>query len=67
VVDGVAVGTWSSRRAGRGVSVVLEPFAELDPAAAEAVDAEVVDIGRFEDAPATLTGALPAAPPARRR
>lgn len=47
-VDGRAAGTWRSRRAGKRLRVTLEPFALLDSATRQAVEAEVVDVGRFE-------------------
>ena len=48
LVDGRAVGIWSSKRAGRKLKVVIEPFDRLDAATAAAVDAEVADVARFE-------------------
>ena len=48
LVDGRAVGIWSSKRAGRKLKVVLEPFDKLDATTAAAVDAEVADVARFE-------------------
>ncbi|HEX2128536.1 MAG TPA: winged helix DNA-binding domain-containing protein [Solirubrobacterales bacterium] len=48
VLDGQIVGTWSSRRSGRRLTVELEPFADFDPEAGELVAAEVEDLGRFE-------------------
>jgi hypothetical protein len=57
VVDGVAAGTWRLRRSGSAMRVEVEPFADLDPAAAEAIAAEAVDIGRFEGRPVTLVTA----------
>ncbi len=48
VVDGVAVGTWSARRKGGGIEVMLDPFEELDDETTAAVRAEVQDIERFE-------------------
>ena len=53
-VDGRIVGTWSSKRSGRRLAVTLEPFGGLDPAWREQLEAEVADIGRFEDAEASL-------------
>ena len=47
-VDGRFVGTWASKRAGGRLAVTVEPFTELDPAVAEAIAAEIDDIGRFE-------------------
>lgn len=57
VVDGVAAGTWRLRRGDRAMQVEVEPFADLDPAAAEAVAVEAIDIGRFEGRPAALVDA----------
>jgi hypothetical protein len=54
VVDGVVVGTWSSKRSGSRLEVSVEPFDELSPETAQALDAEVADIGRFEDLTARL-------------
>jgi hypothetical protein len=48
LVNGRAVGIWSSKRAGRKLKVVLEPFGKLDATTAAAVDAEVADVARFE-------------------
>jgi hypothetical protein len=53
-VDGRIVGSWSSKRSGKRLAVSVEPFAELDAAVADAVAAEVADIGRFEGVTATL-------------
>jgi hypothetical protein len=57
VVDGVAVGTWRTKRSGRTTRVKLEPFAKLDRATLKAIEDEVADIGRFEATEATLAGA----------
>ncbi len=48
LVDGVAVGTWSSRRAGGKLRVELSPFPALDSATEAAIDAEIDDVARFE-------------------
>ena len=53
-VDGRFAGTWSSKRAGKRLSVTIEPFEELEPATEEAIADEVADIGRFEDLTAAL-------------
>jgi hypothetical protein len=53
LVDGAAVGLWQLRRAGSGVVVELKPFGELGAPTKKAIDAEVADIGRFEDVDAT--------------
>jgi Winged helix DNA-binding domain len=47
-VDGVAVGTWSTRRRGERVKVEIEPFAPLAPGAVRALRAEAADVERFE-------------------
>ena len=52
-VDGRIVGTWRSKRAGKRLSVQLEPFAALKPSW-EAIGAEIEDIGRFEELSVTL-------------
>jgi hypothetical protein len=48
LVDGVAVGTWSMRRKGPRVDIVLDPFEPLDDETTAAVRAEVQDVERFE-------------------
>jgi hypothetical protein len=53
-VDGRFAGTWSSKRSGKRLAVTIEPFAPLEPATARAIEAEVADIGRFEDLTATI-------------
>jgi hypothetical protein len=54
LADGVAVGLWRSERKGRRLVVKLEPFAKLDAAMLDAIQAEVADLGRFEGAEAEL-------------
>jgi hypothetical protein len=53
-VDGRFAGTWSSKRSGTRLAVTIEPFARLEPAIEQAIDAEVADIGRFEGLSATI-------------
>jgi hypothetical protein len=48
LVDGVAVGTWTSKRSGRRLKAEIEPFEALDAATATAVEAEIADVARFE-------------------
>jgi len=48
IVDGVAVGTWSSRRRGRRVDIELAPFEPLDDETTAALRTEVQDVQRFE-------------------
>jgi winged helix DNA-binding protein len=48
IVDGVAVGTWRSRRRGRRVDIELDPFEPLDDETTAALTAEVQDVERFE-------------------
>ena len=55
VVDGVAVGTWSTRRAKGRNQISLDPFAPLEADVRAAVAREVEDVGRFEGMAATLT------------
>jgi DNA glycosylase AlkZ-like len=54
VADGRFVGTWTSKRSGSRLTVAIEPFGALDSELAEAIEAEVADIGRFEGLTATL-------------
>jgi hypothetical protein len=55
-VDGRIVGTWSSKRSGKGLVVTLEAFDRLEPAWRDQLEAEVADIGRFEGVEAVLAG-----------
>jgi hypothetical protein len=48
LVDGVAVGLWRARRAGKQIIVELEPFERFDAATRTAIEVEVADLGRFE-------------------
>jgi hypothetical protein len=47
-VDGVAAATWSVRRQVGKISVRIDPFRPLQPAAAAALHAEIEDVARFE-------------------
>ena len=51
---GAIVGTWASKRSGKRLAVTLEPFDRLPGTVAEALEAEVADIGRFEGLTATI-------------
>jgi hypothetical protein len=53
-VDGRLVGTWGSKRSGERLAVTIEPFEALSSEVAEAVEAEVADLGRFEGLDATI-------------
>ena len=54
-VDGRIVGTWSSKKSGKRLSVELEPFDALSPEIDEALESEVADVARFESlTPATI-------------
>ena len=53
-VDGAIAGTWASKRSGKRLGVSLEPFERLPGAVAEALEAEVADVGRFEGLTATI-------------
>ena len=53
-VDGRIVGTWSSKRSGKRLAVTIEPFASLSDTVVKAIEAEVADLGRFEDLDATI-------------
>jgi hypothetical protein len=46
--DGVAVGTWTARRRGDGVTVDIEPFGPLPARVVRAFETEAVDVARFE-------------------
>lgn len=54
-VDGKAAGTWGTKRAKGKVAIKIDPFRPFDDAEMSAIEAEVADIGRFEDAEATLS------------
>jgi hypothetical protein len=53
-IDGEIGGTWSSKRSGARLRVRMEPFSSLEPAVVRALEAEVADLGRFEDVDASL-------------
>ena len=53
LVEGQAVGTWAARRSGRRLAVELDEWAEIAAAARAGLDAEAIDVVRFE------TGAPP--------
>jgi hypothetical protein len=53
-VDGRLVGTWSSKRSGKRLTVTTEPFEPLPPAIEALVEEEVADLGRFEELDATI-------------
>jgi hypothetical protein len=53
-VDGRIVGAWASKRSGDRLAVSIEPFSELEREWADAIEAEVADIGRFEGLSAAL-------------
>ena len=48
LVDGVAVGTWATRRAGRRMAVDVEWWDEVGEPARAALAAEAADVVRFE-------------------
>jgi hypothetical protein len=54
VVDGVAVATWRAKRDRAKLRVELDPFGKLDRPTTKAIEAEVADVGRFDDREATL-------------
>ncbi len=54
VVDGRCVATWSSKRSGERLAVTIEPFESPAAEIAQAIAAEVEDIGRFEALTATI-------------
>ncbi len=49
-VDGVVRGLWELKRAKRGASAAVTPFAPLKPAEAKGVEAEAEDVRRFLEA-----------------
>jgi hypothetical protein len=55
VRDGVVIGGWSYRRKGGGVEVTLGSPRSLSAADRKAIETEVEDIARFEDAPVRIT------------
>jgi hypothetical protein len=50
---GLAVGTWSARRRRGRLSVDVQPFGELTPGLAAALEADAADVERFERARGT--------------
>jgi DNA glycosylase AlkZ-like len=54
IVDGVAVATWRARRDRAKLRIELHPFEKLDKPTTKAIEAEVADIGRFEEREAKL-------------
>jgi hypothetical protein len=57
LVDGHAIGTWTTRRAKGRNQISLDAFAALDDDVIAAISREVEDIGRFEGLTATLARA----------
>jgi hypothetical protein len=51
VEDGRVIGGWTSKRKGGRIEVSLNPFDRLPTVAREAIEAEISDLARFEDAP----------------
>ena len=47
IVDGQAQATWRMERRRKTSTIIVQPFATLDPALLPALEAEVQDIGRF--------------------
>jgi hypothetical protein len=54
LVDGIAAGTWKTRRSPGRIEVALDPFAPLDRDTLARVEREVQDIGGFEGREAAL-------------
>lgn len=54
LVDGSVRGAWTTRRAGDGLEVVVEPFGRLAGVVRRGLEKEVEALGRFLDVPATL-------------
>lgn len=59
LVDGRVAGTWSSKRRGRRMEIVVAPFDNLDPSVLPGLEAEAADVGRFLGMTATLRGSAP--------
>ncbi|MHB0876587.1 MAG: winged helix DNA-binding domain-containing protein [Anaerolineae bacterium] len=55
LVDGLVAGTWRHERHGRRLEIQLSPFAALSAPVQKGIADEVDDIGRFLDAPVTIT------------
>ena len=60
LVNGRAVGVWKLQRGKRGLDVMVEPFEQLAPDVQTGLEAEVMDIARFLEIPATLRVMSPA-------
>ena len=56
VVDGRIVGTWRAERKGGRLVVSTEAFEKSPAAISEAIEAEIADLGRFEDLPSRRLG-----------
>ena len=54
LLDGRVVGRWQLARRNGAIAVAVEAFEPLSAVARRQLDAEVADVGRFLDAPATL-------------
>lgn len=53
LVDGRVAGVWSMERKGARTAIRIDPFGRFSREAQEGIDAEVVDLGRFLDSPAS--------------
>src|SRR5215472_750368 len=54
LVDGRAVGTWKSLRKKNYLEVIVEPFDQLTPEVYPGLEAEVADLARFLEMPASF-------------
>ncbi len=54
LIDGRFAGTWSQKRSGKRLRMILEPFSPLDDELTRALAKEAADIGRFEAIEAIL-------------
>ena len=54
LVDGLVIGTWTTRRAKGRNQISIDAFAPLEADVRAALEDEVQDIGRFEGLTATL-------------
>jgi hypothetical protein len=59
LVDGRVVGTWKSKLKKNSLEVVVEPFEALASEMAQGLEAEVADLGRFQEVLAKLVTGLP--------
>ena len=59
LLDGRAVGTWKSLRKKKHLQVIVEPFDQLAPEVYPGLEAEVADLARFLEMPASFQVTTP--------